>query len=362
MKKTIQKIALSLLMLTSVTSQAQVIFSQNNNGFPLGKYTLEQLKTDYVTTSGQGFVRKGKGEDRVTVENTGLTKPEGRCLKVKYPKGGYDSKPSGAQWVTDLKGNYQELYMSYYVKFATGFSLDKIGKLPGLGGGLDYNDQEKETEWSGKLMWRIGGLIQFYLHQPLTNEKQYFWDMNGSTSKFETGKWYHIEIHYKLNTVGKANGIMEAWLDGVLSSKYTNIQFRSNSSVGINRLFFSTFFGGGAESAPTHDDYSWFDEFVVSKSRIGYAARYRNEESSVAHENSTIYIYPVPVTDNRLNISGLTQEKSQINIYSIAGKSLLRTEADFNQSLIDISQLNSGTYIIVITDKNGTESKIFNKL
>jgi hypothetical protein len=362
MKKTIQKTALSLLLFASITSYGQVIFSQNNDKFALGAYTLPQLLTDYVTTSGQGFVRKGVGEDRVTVESTGLSKPGGRCLKVKYPKGGYDSKPSGAQWVTDLKANYEELYLSYYVKFGSNFSFDKIGKLPGLAGGLDYNDQERSTEWSGKLMWRIGGLAQFYLHQPVTNEKQYFWGINGSKPAFTTNKWYHIEIHYKLNTVGSANGIMEAWLNGVLVSKYTNIQFRSNSKVGINKFFFSTFFGGGSESAPNHDDYSWFDEFIVSKSRIGYTARYSNSENVGNEQKSITSIYPVPVTDNVLNISGLAQEKSQINIYNISGVSLLQSEANSNQSKIDVSKLSVGTYVVVITGKNGSESKIFNKL
>lgn len=255
-----------------VNSNAQIIFQQSVDALPSGEYTLDQLVEDFDVTnkSATGFIRKGEGENRVVIDAGQYAEASGKSLKVLYPEGDYDSNPSGAQWKTDLGGNYKELYLSYYVKFKTGFSFDKIGKLPGLAGGLDYEDRDGDTEWSGKLMWRADGKAQFYLHQPLTNEKQFDWIMDGTHAKFTTNKWHHIEIHYKVNSAGNNDGLMEAWLDGELVSRYTNFGlFTNNNSVGITTFFFSTFFGGNEVDAPDHDDYAWFDNFIVSTERIG---------------------------------------------------------------------------------------------
>ncbi len=272
MKRLVPKIiAVTALLALAQGASAAVIFKQTCDTLPTGVYTLEQLKVDFVTTSGTGFVRKGEGENRVTVV-TSSPKPSGRSLKVKYPAGGYDSKPSGAQWKTDLKGKYQELYMSYYVFFDSTFELDKIGKLPGFGGGLNYEDREAATEWSAKLMWR-NYVPEFYLHSPVDGvDKKFPWNYNGQIVRFQKGRWYHIELHYKMNTVGQSNGLMEAWLDGRLVGRYTDTEFRTNSGVGITLMFFSTFYGGNSVDAPTRTNYAYFDEFVVSTTRIGYTA------------------------------------------------------------------------------------------
>ncbi|NJM79496.1 MAG: T9SS type A sorting domain-containing protein [Flavobacterium sp.] len=367
MKKKIQNQFILLLgLLYSITGISQVIFSQNLNSSDLGTYTLEQVKKEFVTTSANGFTRKGVGENRVTIVKTGTTKPSGRCLKVKYPKDKADTKDSGANWETKLNGNYQELYLSYYVKFDGTFDfINNIGKLPGLAGGLSFEDNEKETEWSGKLMWRLGAKIQFYLHQPITNEKQYFWNEGGVYPTFKRNKWYHIEIHYKLNTItgskANKNGIMEAWLDGKLVGKYTNIQFRSKSGVGINSLFFSTFFGGNVEDdAPSKDEYAFFDEFIVSKSRIGYTARITDEEIVSSEETDSIIIYPNP-SKNLITLTGLSQNKSEISIYNLMGLKLISKTVS-NNSSIDLSSLSAGNYILMIsTENNSPVTKTFIK-
>jgi hypothetical protein len=360
------KISLFLVLSASVSGYSQVIFSQSLDNTNLGAYTLDQVKKEFITTSANGFVRKGKGEDRVSIVTTDVVKPTGRCLKVKYPKGKVDTKDSGANWETKLDGNYQELYMSYYVKFDGTFDfITNIGKLPGLAGGLSYEDNGRDTEWSGKLMWRLDGKIQFYLHQPVTSDKQFFWNEGGTFPIFKTNKWFHIEIHYKMNSVSgstaNSDGIMEAWLDGKLAGRYTNITFRKNNAVGINSLFFSTFFGGNVvDDAPSKDEYAFFDEFVVSKSRIGYSAR-QGSESVTESKSQNLKIAPNP-SRNSINLSGLADNNvSEVSIYNQLGAKLMTTTVTSNQSQIDISRLNPGYYHLVVTDENNTVSKTFIK-
>ncbi len=277
-----------------------MLFQQDCNAFPLGEYTLEQLIRDFKTTSATGFERKGEGENRVTIVSD-TPDGKGKSLRVKFPKGGFDSSPSGAQWKTDLGGTFDELYLSYYVKFESGFEFDKIGKLPGFGGGLDFQDRVASTEWSGKLMWREA-IPEFYLHSPLESEKKYPWIQGGSSFKFQTNKWHHIVLHYRMNTVGAQDGLMEAWLDGNPAGSYTGIRFRSNPRVGITLFFFSTFFGGNIVDAPSADNYALFDEFVVSTLPLEPTTGLSRQGYKVSRGDRTWpHLYPLYALPGRLD-------------------------------------------------------------
>lgn len=250
------------------TSYGQQVFKRNADGFKLGTYKRDDLLKDWNTKSGNGFVKKNKGEDRVEVVNS-PSGESGQSLRVRFPKKKHDSKESGAQWETDLKGGYDELYMSYDVRFQKGFELsNKTGKLPGLGGGLSVDDKDDDnTAWDGKLQFRDVDELEFYIKGPVTNEKHFTW--NKAKYTIQTDKWYNIEIRYKLNTANKSDGIMQAWLDGRLVGEVKNFKyFRKNNNVKINKMFFSTFYGGNEKDEPSKDVYAYFDNFEVSTSRI----------------------------------------------------------------------------------------------
>ena len=62
---------------------------------------------------------------------------QGRVLRVKYPSGKFRSKDSGVSFPWILRGKYEELNLTYRVRFQEGFQFVTSGKLPGLCGGLD---------------------------------------------------------------------------------------------------------------------------------------------------------------------------------------------------------------------------------
>lgn len=352
MKTIILKCTLVATILATTSAKSQIIFEKSVNDLPYGVYTRDQLIADWNTTSGNGFIKNGVGENRVSIvtsEATGAI--DDRCLKVKYPANSHDSADSGAQWKTDLEGVYNELYMSYYVKFGPDFGIDKIGKLPGLAGGLNFDDDGNTTEWSGKLMWREGGRLQFYLKQPVTNEKQFDWPYSFEAEK---ERWYHIEIHYIMNTPGLNDGVMEAWLDGAFISHYNNIPFRSNSNVGITTMFFSTFYGGNETHEPSVDNYAYFDDFKVSTQRIGYSETL-SVNSNI--KKSTIEVYPNPSANGSFKIERLDSSLAQFNLYSIQGKLLYKKTSSLKITTIKTENLSSGVYILQIKTKNGIENK-----
>lgn len=69
---------------------------------------------------------------------------------------------------------------------------------------------------------------------------------------------------------------MEGWLDGdaayYVKRDVPDFSLKGLSeNITMNSIFFSTFYGGSKDwFKPKQDVYAWFDEFTVSRSRIGY--------------------------------------------------------------------------------------------
>ena len=64
---------------------------------------------------------------------------------------------------------------------------------------------------------------------------------------------------------GNRDGQMKIWLDDKLVVDCSNIRFRDMHELAIDSLLFSTFFGGNTpeSSAHPHDEYIYYDDFVV---------------------------------------------------------------------------------------------------
>lgn len=335
------------------------VFERNADNFPQGIYTRDQLIQDWNTTSGNGFSRRGRGEDRVTVVPT-VAPDTGNALKIIYPQGKADSKESGAQWETDLEKGYEDLYLSYDMMFSPDFELVKpgpntgrTGKLPGLAGGLSFDDKDdKNTAWDGKLQFRDKDELEFNVKTPLNNSKHFTWLEQQYT--VPKGRWFNIEIRYKLNQVGKNDGIMQAWIDGELLGEYTNSVFRDNPNVKINKIFFSTFYGGNVEDdAPTKDVFAYFDNFVVDTKRIdkkvGNTTANPPVLSVFTHNPKTTQLAIAPNPSNT-GIFSLEKEASW-SVFSLTGNLV----ATGKEKLIDLSGQSKGMYILKVNDS-------FNKL
>ncbi|SFR73870.1 hypothetical protein SAMN04487947_4033 [Halogeometricum rufum] len=77
------------------------------------------------------------------------------------------------------------------------------------------------------------------------------WDMNGNAGKVETGKWYELTYHAKVNDAGENNGVLEAWVDPLDGSGPTkayerdNWRLRKSNGGNIGAWRHNSFFGGG---------------------------------------------------------------------------------------------------------------------
>jgi hypothetical protein len=265
---------------------------------PGGSYGKYDALRDFNTYKSSGLVKPGDPTDHAYIDTTNSYDGVGSSMRVMYPKGQITSGTSGIQISIPLSNDPKinlfaadALYFSYWFKLGPGFELNCGGKMPGLAGSQVGNDDNKR--WSGRWMFRYGGSLQFYMHYAgkADNDDQVTLFDWGSlvrpnadppcsdevwTPYLRTNVWHHIEMRYKLNTPGRADGELEGWLDGTaahfLKTGINDYRIPGISDdITLNSIFFSTFYGGSKPYfAPTKDVYAWFDEFRVSTRRIGY--------------------------------------------------------------------------------------------
>jgi len=208
---------------------------------------------------------------------------QGKVLRVKYPTGKYGSKDSGVAFPWILRGKYEELTLTYRVKFESGFQFTTSGKLPGLCGAVDEigcfrytdgNPPNGDDGFSVRVVWlKADGSVGTYVYH--ANQKGTYGDIfqwshsDGNPVYLIPGQWHTIQLRVVLNDPGVANGYAEAWLDGEYVSRAEGLLFRNNSSAGrslkVNEMYFNTFHGGNKSSdAPSQTQYAYFDDFKLT--------------------------------------------------------------------------------------------------
>ena len=253
------------------------IYSQSFDNAGQGLYQADQLNDDWETP----LWHLGFDQGRVRIVDTGEN--HGNAMEVTYPAGRYGAGGTSAflsdiQFGMGLPKPYEELYVSYDIRFADGFDFVKGGKLPGLcgsnstqlaslgcntGGGIPTG----YDGWSARGMWREDGALENYIYH--AGQRNYFaddelWDVSATP-----GVWHNVQHRVVLNTTGQKNGILEAWFDGTKVLSITNLEYRKVDDVGINLFYFSTFFGGNDSSwAPSTDQTMNFDNFIISTDKI----------------------------------------------------------------------------------------------
>ena len=254
----------------------------NNN------YSPFDLQTDFGTMMSLGTFFPSA---RVKIVDT--KSERGKVIRVKYPKGSLRSLASGASWQWSNFGKHEDLYLSFWVKFAPDFVFRAGGKLHGLCGGkcnTGGNKPNGHDGWSSRIHWGPDNTLKNYIYhkdQPGKYGQVLFWSHQAKTITMKKGKfpgkiieknririkpgeWYHVATRVKINHVGKSDGIVQSWLNGELVLDVRGIEFRDKSckknDLLIDKMYFSTFFGGNSEKyKPVKDEYIFFDDFVLSK-------------------------------------------------------------------------------------------------
>lgn len=231
-----------------------------------GSYAEESVEADF---NGAPTWNDGLDEGRASIVEEG----DERFLRVTYPANQYGPANGGVQFKVPLGGSYEELFFAYRVRFGSGFSFVKGGKLPGLVGGSSPTGCSPDPDgFSARNMWRGGGNIVQYVYwpeQPDTCGDDLEYDAGGDARAFTPGKWHTVEHRVRMNAVGSEDGVLEGWVDGELALSDDGRLWRNDDSFAIDTLYFSTFFGGSDSSwAPASAQAIDFDDLIVSTEPI----------------------------------------------------------------------------------------------
>jgi hypothetical protein len=206
------------------------------------------------------------------------TAEQGRVLRVTYPAGKFGSAESGVSFPWLLSGRYEELLLSYRVRFDEGFLFTTTGKLPGVCGANDDlgcyrytggNRPHGDDGFSVRPVWLdadgLAGSYVYHAGQAGEFGDIFVWQhANGEPVRFVRGQWHTLQVRVRLNQPGIADGEVEAWLDEEPVSLVSHMLFRNDSARGrdirINEVYFNTFHGGRhPEDAPARTQHAFFD-------------------------------------------------------------------------------------------------------
>jgi len=264
-------------------SDAQVIYFNDFDQYTYKKtYKETDLDNDWNTAWSSGVK-----ERRVKIEKGWQAYGNnGSCLAIKYPGNKYGTRGTGAQWQHELGGSYDDVMLSYSVKFKRGFDFVKGGKLPGLAGGTAPTGTTAATGTNGftsRMMWltshtgnpgspkqKTTNAISYakYFRSGYDldgkDEDETYFSTSGSLTELKSNVWYDITQRVKMNDPWTNNGIIQIWVDDVLVVNKQNVRFRTNGSFGIDKVYFSTFFGGGWSWRTSKWETAYFDNFIVT--------------------------------------------------------------------------------------------------
>lgn len=245
-----------------------IIYSHNFDNDTEGDYRETEWKRDWNNPT---WANHALGYGIILKDNVS------KNLQISFPKGEMGMDSSGVQWHGKFSQGYDELYLTYKVKFSQGFTnKDLQGKLPGFSGAASNTGGSLPTGkdgWSTRYMFH-GTEILFYLYYPEMYKdfgddtpvagKTYY----GSAVYFQPGftlqpnVWYTVTQRVVMNTIGKADGLVEGYLNGKLCAVKTGMRFRDISSIQIDRINFGNFLGGSGKP-PLNDEFIYYDDFCV---------------------------------------------------------------------------------------------------
>jgi hypothetical protein len=173
---------------------------------------------------------------------------------------------------------FTDIYWRHYVKHQKGWTgaPAKMSRATGFVSGT-WNQAFILHVWSGSgatlTLDPVRGVRDGRVVTTTYNDFGNFkWLGNSPSGTFpvhateEAGRWICIEARLKLNTPGKADGIAQLWVDGILDAERSGMDYRGTyEEHGINAVLLEAYWNKGS---PVDQD-RWYDDFVVSTKPIG---------------------------------------------------------------------------------------------
>lgn len=233
---------------------------------------------------------RSKTYDLVSREDgLGFAPLRGKALRVVIPHNSTTGLDMRYDFKDKLGREPEEIYFRYYLRFADDWrpTVDG-GKLPGIAG--TYDTTKHGGGWGGEKSdgtngWSMRGS---FLRQPDVSSSfhdyvavgnyAYHVDMQGYYGEvwpwskaglgyLKRNRWYCIEQHVKMNTIGHKDGVLRVWVDGLLAFEKTDIRYRTIDSLKIEKIWMNVYHGG--TKPPGRDLHLYIDNVVIARRYIG---------------------------------------------------------------------------------------------
>ena len=225
-------------------------------------------------------------------EDSGFRKFEsfnGKALQALIAKGETTGLNTVYKFREKTEQEPEEVYFRYYLRLADDWNQTvQGGKLPGISGTYGRGG------WGGRKSdgingWSARGLFRMTIPDgnPLAGRTPvgfycYHADMRGSYGTnwiwaknylgyLNINQWYAIEQYCRLNTPGKHNGVLRAWIDGQLAFEKNDVRFRLTGDLRIEQIWLNVYHGGTIPSP--YDQHVFIDNVVIAKKYIGPVVR-----------------------------------------------------------------------------------------
>lgn len=201
-------------------------------------FALENSKGEPLT-SIELQARAG-GREWGVLKNTKVYKtsdaPLGRALEVTLAATGNEDAPDqngvGFSWIVNNLSKANSACLSYGAYIPDGFKFAEAGYMPGLFGGPDLAVLDQVTPVNGfvsRMGWVMGGELGTEIR---TSATAGMW-LGAPHTRWPTGRWVQIEQEVKLDTPGKADGIVRIWVDGSLRAEAVNLDIRNSGQFAL---------------------------------------------------------------------------------------------------------------------------------
>ncbi|MBK9221290.1 MAG: T9SS type A sorting domain-containing protein [Saprospiraceae bacterium] len=173
---------------------------------------------------------------------------------------------------------------------------------------------------------------------------------SGTTPIYNTinsGIWFCIVGHVKLNSPGQKDGIFEFWINDTLQASSKNLDWHStwnqdSTNMHINAIFFENYWNSGSPV----DQERYFDNLVISTKPIPCICNTTKTEEK--QNNTLLKIYPNPGQNKiKLDIPEVHLPTTGV-VFDQNNKIVLELTIQTSKEPIELNNLHPGIYILKI--------------
>ncbi len=210
---------------------------------------------------------------------------QNKALSVNLAKGTFTALNTLYKFKKENGNEPEELYFRYYLRLGKDWNQTvQGGKMPGISGtygkaGWGGRKCDGTKGWSARGTFfqtipkgnPLGGLHPigtYCYHADMKGTYGDSWVWKNNYHGFlKNNQWYCIEQYLKMNTPGKKDGILKAWVDGKLAFEKQDIRFRHLPKLKIEQIWMNVYHGGKIPSP--YDQHLFIDNVVIANKYIG---------------------------------------------------------------------------------------------